>query len=434
MNQNEYTATHSHTLPGNLLALLLNRTWPAIRAGIAADSLLSWSIEEDQTCFVARDRDSGSVVTRLHARNAWPPGGESFAPLSQMTLTLESLEAQPPPVKEAAQRDATAISRRLALLETHFGRLIDTLFPRHRGRVDWESSPFAQPHPSARPMSVLVLFELSCECRCRFCSWANQVLPGNPPALSYAEQLYRLARELGTPADLTGLVIGGPNASHHQDLADIIALARLRGYDPISLETASVSRLDPPYLSMLHQSGLAALDLPLYGATPETHDAITGVQGHFKAILGTLDTLPATGLKRRIHSLALRENAHELPALIAFIAGQYPDAMPDFQVLLPFDEGPVSVALAELMPRLSELAPEVRHHIRCLQIPCRRIGGDSMSTFFKLNADAGVRNVTALHGTEFSPRCDTCRLKPRCSGVPKGYLAAYGDAEFTPVT
>jgi radical SAM protein with 4Fe4S-binding SPASM domain len=60
------------------------------------------------------------------------------------------------------------------------------------------------------------------------------------------------------------------------------------------------------------------VEVTVYGVSQETYERVTGRPGSYAAFRRGLDLLLEAGLKVRLKAMALRSNAHELPAIAAF--------------------------------------------------------------------------------------------------------------------
>jgi radical SAM protein with 4Fe4S-binding SPASM domain len=67
------------------------------------------------------------------------------------------------------------------------------------------------------------------------------------------------------------------------------------------------------------------IEVSVYGATRETYEGVTRRPGSFDAFTRGLDLLLASGVKVRLKAMALRANAHELPAMAAFCRARTKD-------------------------------------------------------------------------------------------------------------
>ncbi len=67
------------------------------------------------------------------------------------------------------------------------------------------------------------------------------------------------------------------------------------------------------------------IEVSVYGATGETYEGVTRRPGSYDAFTRGLDLLLTSGVKVRLKAMALRTNAHELPAIAAFCRARTKD-------------------------------------------------------------------------------------------------------------
>ncbi len=284
--------------------------------------------------------------------------------------------------------------------------------------------------------------------------------------------------------------IGGDEPLGNPDLRSLVRLAHLRGFRP-ALQTSAVGITDPQAgeVARLAAAGLAEALLPVYGVTAATHDRVVGLPGHFDRLERVVRALRDRGVAVKLHTLALRLNEKELEPLLEW-ARERTGSRCD--VLYPRDEGPSPVPVTELMVSLSALSPRVRQHM-VLRVPCLDVGRDGRDGRDGPNGRDGLDGLDGRDGpdapsgaasaragqaasgrtvdtpgrrarppggpepladrdpaaersvvgsvsegvqramqAEHADCCAGCRLRPRCDGLPAGYLARFGDAELRP--
>lgn len=301
-----------------------------------------------------------------------------------------------------------SLSHRLELLNSRLPSLLSLLFPRQDGTVAWSRSPlFALARQAATEDLYWRLGNIPCGLACSFCT--RSLVPWREPSAALmSEQLYEFARTLPLGAGHR-LSIGGDEPLHHTDLDSFITLAVRLGWR-VTLFTSAARELDSARLGALKEAGLEAFEAPLYGATAATHDAVVGVEGHFDATSRFFDAALRQGFRLWVHSVVTARNAQEMDALFERAEREPWEA---FGVMLPRDEGPARLPYAEVLPRLGELSPRLRFLLK-LALPCL---GDAPPPF-------------QIATAEWAPVCASCRARKRCSGLPPGYLAVHGAAEF----
>ncbi len=91
-----------------------------------------------------------------------------------------------------------------------------------------------------------------------------------------------------------------------------------------------------------------AVEVTLYGMTPETYDAVTGVRGAHARCLAGIRRLLARGLPVRLKAMALRSNRHELPAMQEFARGLGVEFRYDGQLNARVDGAPARIREQQL--------------------------------------------------------------------------------------
>jgi len=158
-----------------------------------------------------------------------------------------------------------------------------------------------------------------CNLTCVHC-YINQPA-GNPAARS---------RELAT-AEVRGIVdqmadagclfllLTGGEILLRSDFEEIYRHARGRGM-LVSLFT-NATLLTPAIADLLAYSRPHSIEVTLYGATPETYEAVTQIRGSYARCRRGIDLLLERGLPLTLKSVLLTTNRHELAAMQA-LAGE----------------------------------------------------------------------------------------------------------------
>ena len=103
-----------------------------------------------------------------------------------------------------------------------------------------------------------------------------------------------------------------------RDFFDIAAYARQRGLILLLLTNGTLINLDTA--ERIKELRPLLVGLSLYGATPATHDAITGQEGSFVATLGAVQRLSALGVRVALQTLLMNSNVQEAGAMRALAA------------------------------------------------------------------------------------------------------------------
>jgi radical SAM protein with 4Fe4S-binding SPASM domain len=89
-------------------------------------------------------------------------------------------------------------------------------------------------------------------------------------------------------------------------------LVHIKGKSIWSLVQTNGQLITDDLAQSLAEVGLGACDLPLFGITPQTHDAITGKEGSFETLFKAIDTLTHHGVRTFVSFIVLTSNVHQL--------------------------------------------------------------------------------------------------------------------------
>jgi radical SAM protein len=176
-----------------------------------------------------------------------------------------------------------------------------------RPRLDLERRP------------ILVFWEVtrSCLLACRHCraSAIAEPLPGQL-STEEGERLLETLTGFGRPYPV--LVLTGGDVLMRPDLLPLARRAHELGL-PVAVSPSVTPRLEPGTLQALRNIGVKVASLSLDGASPETHEGLRGVEGHFEATLAALRSLRAHGFTVQVNTVVRPENVEELPEIAAIV-------------------------------------------------------------------------------------------------------------------
>ncbi len=278
-------------------------------------------------------------------------------------------------------------------------------------------------------------------------------------------QYHRLAREKldfdpGSPVlgrflsvlnkERTLNIWGRDRADRFPALGELLRRCRGAGYGKIKLWTTGLALDGDAALDRLKGLGVTGLELPIYGASAKAHDAVTGRPGSWRKLASLMERLARRGdLDVSLHSVALKKNLRELPALSGLVRSfspdwdfavwhYYPDnqgpggekrylaALPSYSGLLEaYRRRPASGRAAfTLFPdcvadRLRGVFPGA---LRFRQAPAARllVFRDGLFYYNEINSSAEFGRVRPAS-------CGGCR---RCPGVFAEYLGKFGAGEI----
>lgn len=114
------------------------------------------------------------------------------------------------------------------------------------------------------------------------------------------------------------LVLTGGDCLMRDDLFELVAHASARHLH-VAISPSVSPRLSDSSLSRLREYGVKTASLSLDGATPETHEAVRGVIGHFDATKRAIAKLQEHGYAVQINTTVMRRNAWELADIAALM-------------------------------------------------------------------------------------------------------------------
>ncbi len=239
------------------------------------------------------------------------------------------------------------------------------------------------------------------------------------------------------------LLFTGGEALVRDDFLDIAGYARKQGFfiglmsnfTLVTPELANgIARLQP-YL----------LNTSLYGATSETHDAITGVPGSFNKTLRGIELFVERGLVPDVQTTIMKENVHEVKEIRALVTGMGAHAVMSISMVparsgsdYPLDHVPEAAELHACgwLPDIADCRDDdgscrAGKSVCCLSpsgdvTPCMlapiRLGNileQDFGGFWIKNPVAELRSLRSMKA-EDQVDCTGCELKKycqRCTGI-----------------
>jgi radical SAM protein len=169
-----------------------------------------------------------------------------------------------------------------------------------------------------RPMLVFWETTRACELACRHCraSATARALPGE---LTPEQGIALIDQVAGFGRPYPILVLTGGDCLLRDGLFDLVAYATSMGI-PTALSPSVTPSLTREAIGRIAASGVKAVSISLDGATPATHEAIRGVDGHFAPTVQALRDLVAAGLTVQVNTTVMRSTVDELADVAAILA------------------------------------------------------------------------------------------------------------------
>ncbi len=161
-----------------------------------------------------------------------------------------------------------------------------------------------------RPLLVFWEMTKACQLACFHCR-ANAQLTGGPDELTTLEGrlLIDSLAAIGRPRPI--LILTGGDCLMRDDIVELAAHAQSVNV-PVAIAPSVTPRLTDDVLRSLRDVGVKSASLSLDGATPSTHDAVRGIDGHFAATLEAVARLRDHGFTTQINTTVMPANLREL--------------------------------------------------------------------------------------------------------------------------
>ncbi len=158
----------------------------------------------------------------------------------------------------------------------------------------------------------------SCNLRCVHCYNFDRAQPVPPPRDSKltTSEIIDIISQL-KDAGCLYLTLTGGEPLIHPCIEDIIRFARKRRL-VVRLKTNGTF-LTKSTVEMLSNTGVAGIDVSLYGATAPTHDAFTAIKGSFNNTIAGIDRALEEGLAVKINFSVVRGNATEVTEMLNMV-------------------------------------------------------------------------------------------------------------------
>jgi radical SAM protein with 4Fe4S-binding SPASM domain len=168
------------------------------------------------------------------------------------------------------------------------------------------------------PLNVSLELTLRCNLRCVHCYNFDRDLPYHPGRSRDQElsdrEVHRILDEVRSAGCLFLSFTGG-EAMLHPGLEDFIRHATGAGM-AVTLKSNG-TLLGARGVDRIASAGASAVDVSLYGSSPETHDSLVKMPGAFHHSVEGARRAAQAGLRTRFSFVIFDRNAAEIPAMIA---------------------------------------------------------------------------------------------------------------------
>jgi len=158
-----------------------------------------------------------------------------------------------------------------------------------------------------------VIFEITRRCNldCMMCYVVDHT-QAHPDELS-TEEAKDLLKQLADAGTLK-LTFSGGEPFMRPDFLDLVEYARSLAFNIDILTNGTL--IGDQTVKRLKELAIWQVSISILGATPDTHDGITGKEGSFSRAVQALHLLKDAGIKPRIKTLVMRPNFEEYPAIV----------------------------------------------------------------------------------------------------------------------
>lgn len=302
------------------------------------------------------------------------------------------------------------------------------------------------------PINVsLILAESRCSLNCVFCS-------GKPMGDIEKNVEFELEKLRGVveEREVESVEVSGNDPAEYEGLPDFVSeINEIADPQFITISTHGGMLSDQDYFEKLLESGMTTVRIPIYGATEEVHDAVTGTKGSFDNLLecfhNMADAYPDIIVD--VTSLVLRENQGHLRELF-YVFSQL-DFAHSFRLALPSyvksharfaDSVPDFDKLREDLPKALKYALSRGLKVNVADLPYCVVGFDyphmapsprGYKAYEYRKDEPGMEVIDGevvpkyLRKTK-SKKCSSCIYDARCEGIFEEYVNT-GDFTFHPV-
>jgi MoaA/NifB/PqqE/SkfB family radical SAM enzyme len=288
----------------------------------------------------------------------------------------------------------------------------------------------------------------ACNNHCVFCAQGEK--RAKCGAIPLEELVRRLDEVRGDRRVRRGLVLTGGEPMLHKNILGLVRAAKALGYDPIQLQTNGRLLSYRKAIDAVVAAGVNELSPSLHGSTAEIHDALTCAHGSFQQSRDGIANAVATGFPVVTNSVVVKENVHDLPALVALLAdlgvrhAQLAFVHPVGTALEKFhDVVPRLPDVSRAVARASEIAAARGVQLVTEAMPlCFLRGMEHLAveeripdtTVVELDGEIGAYSQwRTAEGKSHGPPCETCSARSRCEGPWREYPDAFGWSEFRPL-
>jgi hypothetical protein len=377
--------------------------------------------------------------------------GDGFPPGGRLSFWLKPLvrpaDGPPDPAEEAGARDLLDL---LAAREDEvLGRFAFDP-PRDGTRTfEWVCGPGeadddlppgvleAARDPSCRRLVVQFYIRSECLQSCAYCGCAGDHRYGEVDAGADLDAVERVAARVLEPARARGadveLRLDARDLAAHPHLHAVAGILNRACASPLHVTMPGNQLADPARARDLSRlPGLDSVTMTVYGATPATHDRVSGRPGSFAEVMrAARNLMTLQGVRVRLNFLVTREGLAELPGVLD-LSARLCDGL---ALRFPFSDSVIHrERLRGLYPRLDTVRKALEDHAadvglradRLVDFPACAVPPALRDRLDREQAGPGLWWYPDI------PECGGCAHAATCIRVPEPYLADFGTAGLRP--
>ena len=311
--------------------------------------------------------------------------------------------------------------------------------PAGRKAAEVFSVPFVDP-VTGRTETARLATTYRCDQRCVMCDLHR--LGGDLPDEAIEAAIARAAR-----SGVGRLILTGGEPALDPRLPALVRRARAVGIGLVELQTNAVPLADGEAAAALAEAGLGRALVSLHSADALVSDAITRAPGTHAQTLRGIDRLLEAGVVVHLNAVILRTNVDGLEDLVLLVARRWAAREGFGELHLHTARADVDdpVRWRRIVPSLRVVGPRLRAALdQCHRLGVRFSGPGSAMGVPYCVLDGDPRYLGPLAGPGASRRhraeqamftrlevCEGCRLRGRCPGVRRDYVALYGAEGLT---
>lgn len=283
-----------------------------------------------------------------------------------------------------------------------------------------------------------------CSCHCAFCSEAHRMQAFHDEGFDWDEALQVLRKYAGEGFNHLNVTGGEPTL--FPKLPELLTEAQSLGYTTYMASNGTRTR-KPEYFDRIAPV-LNEICFSVHGIDAATHDGLTGLRGSHAGLMATLDFAAEAGLRMFFNIVAVRHNAHQIPAIVALAAAKGVDGIlvsnlaPEGMGLESY--GDLSIRLGQWPAIAAEAKQAVagtKSVLRFFGIPMCALGSartmsndlyfDPRLTVERIRIPGkgigivAVRSFNPHRERSYTPACASCGYRNMCGGVFAQYLETF---------